>query len=86
MILDLIKSEKVRQRSTSLKHASKLEIRDQLLCVGQRGEEGEGRFVFVSEEGEAEKEEKWGKKNRERGELIERDGEKEKKMGKKEEG
>uniref|UniRef100_A0A2N9F528 Disease resistance N-terminal domain-containing protein n=1 Tax=Fagus sylvatica TaxID=28930 RepID=A0A2N9F528_FAGSY len=54
MILDLIKSEKVRPRSTSLKHASKLEIRDQLLCVGQRGEEGEGGFVFVSEEGEAE--------------------------------
>ena len=30
MILDLIKSGKVRLRSTSLKHASKLEIRD--LC------------------------------------------------------
>jgi hypothetical protein len=49
MILDLIKSGKVRLRLTSLKHASKLEIRDQLLCVGQRGEEGEGWFVFVSE-------------------------------------
>ena len=62
MILDLIKFGKVRPRSTSLKHASKLEIRDQLLYVGQRGEEGERGFVFVSEEGEAEKEEKMGKK------------------------
>ena len=62
MILDLIKFGKVRPRSTSLKHASKLEIQDQLLYVGHRGEEGERGFVFVSEEGEAEKEEKMGKK------------------------
>jgi hypothetical protein len=84
MILDLIKSEKVRPRSNSLKHASKLEIRDQLLYVGQRGEEGEGGFVFVNEEGEAERGEK-GEKNRERGELREtvrkrRKGEKKKKI------
>ena len=37
--------------------------------------------MFVSEEGEAKKEEKM-RKNRERGELIKRDGEKEKKRRK----